>query len=160
MLGTILGKVECRILKDADQLGQLLDHVLALAELVGVVEVRKVAARKLFIGRNQRGDNLGVDLVADISAALEGDHVLEAAACGNDDRRREVIAIAVFVADVFDEQQKQHVVFVLTGVHTTPQLVAGCPEGGVEVGFLDRHQVLVRIMVPYRQSTRAYPTVE
>ena len=47
----------------------------------------------------------------------------------------------VFVADVLDEQQDEDVVLVLAGVHAAAQLVAACPEGGVEFGFLEGHAV-------------------
>ncbi len=81
----------------------------------------------------------GVDLVADVALALEGDHVLEARALGDGDRRGEVVAVAVLVGDVLDEQHEQDVVLVLAGIHAATELVAGGPERGVEVGFLDRH---------------------
>ena len=70
---------------------------------------------------------------------LEGDHVLEAGALWNRDGRGEVIGVAVFVGDVFDEQHEQDVVLVLAGIHAATQFIAGSPEGGVEVGFLDGH---------------------
>ncbi len=47
--------------------------------------------------------------------------------------------VAVLVGDVFDEQHEQDVVLVLAGIHAAAQLIAGGPEGGVEVGFLDCH---------------------
>ena len=50
-------------------------------------------------------------------------------------------AVAVFVGDVLDEQHEQDVVLVLAGIHAAAQFVAGGPEGGVEVGFLDGHGV-------------------
>ena len=52
-------------------------HRLAFAELIGVVEVGKVAASQALVGVDQRLDDLGVDLVADVAIALEGDHILE-----------------------------------------------------------------------------------
>ena len=112
---------------------------LTVAELVRVVEVRKVAAGEAGVGVDQRLDDLRVDLVADVAVALEGDHVLEARALRDDDRRREVVGVAVFVGDVFDEQHEQDVVLVLAGIHAAAQFIARGPEGGVEVGFLDGH---------------------
>ena len=51
----------------------------------------------------------------------------------------EVVGIAVFVRDVFDEEHEQDVVLVLAGVHAAAEFIAGGPEGRVEVGFLDCH---------------------
>ena len=48
-------------------------------------------------------------------------------------------AVAVFVGDVLDEQHEQDVVLVLAGIHAAAQFIAGGPERGVEVGFLDGH---------------------
>ena len=140
MFGAVLREVEFRLLEDADQVGQSLDHRRAFAELVGVVEVGEVAFRQAGIGIDQRGDDLGIDPVADIALALEGDHVLEAGARRDGHRRREVVAVAVLVADVFDEQHEQDIVLVLAGIHAPAQLVAGGPEGRVEIGFLDGHR--------------------
>ena len=110
--------------------------------MFGVVEVGEVAAGEPRIGVDQRLDDLGVDLVADVALALERDHVLEARALGDRDRRGEVVAVAVLVGDVLDEQHEQDVVLVLAGIHAAAQLVARGPEGGVEVGFLDGHGLL------------------
>ena len=70
-------KVERLVLEDGDQVGEPLHHLLAAAELGGVVEVRHVGQ---LVGIGQRGDDLLVDLVADVGLALERDHVLEAGA--------------------------------------------------------------------------------
>ncbi len=93
------------------------------------------------VGVGQRGDDLLVDLVADVALALEGDHVLEARALRDGDRR--VGLAGVLVADVLDEQQDEDVVLVLAGVHAAAQLVAARPEGGVEFGFLQGHRSLL-----------------
>ncbi len=85
----------------------------------------------------QRADDLLVDLVADIARALEGEHVLEASAGRDGDRR--VGLAGVFVADVLDEQQDQDVVLVLTGVHAAAQLIAAGPQGAIQFGFLQGH---------------------
>lgn len=84
----------------------------------------------------QAADDL-VEPVADLLVAARRDHVGEAAAGWHLDQR--VAAAGVFVGDVFDEQQYQHVVLVLAGVHAAAQLVAGGPKGGIEFGFLDGH---------------------
>ena len=63
--------------------------------------------------------------------------ILEARTGRNRDRR--VGLAGVFVADVLDEQQDEDVILVLAGVHAATELVAAGPEGGVELGFLERH---------------------
>ena len=55
------------------------------------------------------------------------------------------LAVAVLVGDVLDEQHEQDVVLVLAGIHAAAQFIAGCPEGGVEVGFLDGHELNARL---------------
>ena len=57
----------------------------------------------------------------------------------DDDRRGEVVAVTIFVGDVFDEQHEQDVVLVLAGVHAAAQFIAGSPERRVEFGFFNRH---------------------
>jgi hypothetical protein len=54
-------------------------------------------------------------LVTDVALAFERDHVSEAGALGDPDGR--VGHAGVFVADVFDEEEDEDVVFVLAGVH-------------------------------------------
>ena len=44
MLCTVLGEVEFRLLKYGDQIGQAIHHRLAFTQLVGIVEIREVAA--------------------------------------------------------------------------------------------------------------------
>ena len=41
-LGAVLGEVEGRVLEDGDQVGEPVDHLLAVAELGGVIEVGEV----------------------------------------------------------------------------------------------------------------------
>jgi hypothetical protein len=55
------------------------------------------------------------------AAALERDHVGKAGA-GRDGDGREGLT-GVLVADVLDEQQHQHIVFVLAGIHAAAQFV-------------------------------------
>ena len=126
----MLAEVEFRFLEDGDQVGQAVDSVLAFAQLVGVVEVGKVAARQLAVGLDERLDDLGVDPVADVVLAFQGHHVLERGALGDDDRWGKVVAVGVLVAD---EQHEQDIVLVLAGVHAATQFIARCPDGAVEV---------------------------
>ena len=136
-VSAVLREVERGVLEDGDEVGEPVHLLLAVAELGGVVEVRHVGQ---LVGSGQRPEDLLVDLVADVGLALEGHHVLEAGARRNRDRG--VGHAGVLVADVLDEQQHQHVVLVLAGIHAAAQLVAAGPEGGVEFGFFQGHASL------------------
>ena len=78
--------------KMAIRLREAIHHRLPFAELVRVVEVGEVAAGEPGVGVDERLDDPGVDLVADVALALERDHVLEARARWDDDGRGEVVA--------------------------------------------------------------------
>ena len=45
----------------------------------------------------------------------------------------------LYVADVFDEEEDEDVVFVLGSVHAAAEFVAGGPEGTVEFRFSEGH---------------------
>ena len=130
----VLREIERRVLKDGDEVGEAFHLGFAVAELGGVVEVRHVGQ---LVGVGQRSEDLLVDLVANVGLALERDHVLEARAIGNGDRR--VGHARVFVADVFHEQQHQDIVLVLAGIHAAAQLIATGPERAVEFRLLQSH---------------------
>ena len=53
-VGAVARKVQLRLLEDGDQVGQPVDHRLAFAQLVGIVEVGEVAGRQLLVGAEQR----------------------------------------------------------------------------------------------------------
>jgi hypothetical protein len=50
VLGAVFREIELRLLEDGDEVGEPLDHGVALAELVGVVEVREVALGEPGVG--------------------------------------------------------------------------------------------------------------
>jgi len=132
----VLGKVQSRILEYGDEVGQSLDHLLTAPELIGIVEVREI--RKV-VGLHQRSNDLGIDLITDVSRTFECHHVLEARTVRDLDRS--VRNTSILVADVFDEQKDQHIVLVLAGIHTATKLVAGLPKRGIEFGFFESHRV-------------------
>ena len=72
VLGAVLREIERGVLEDGAQVAQLLDLLSAVAEFVRVVEIGKVAAGKAGVRVDERLDDLGVDLVADVVLALEG----------------------------------------------------------------------------------------
>jgi hypothetical protein len=114
---------------------------LALAELVGVVEIGEVAAGEAAVRIDQRLDDLDVDLVADIALALERDHVTETRARPDDNRRGEIVAVPVFIGDVFDEQHEQDIALVLAGVHAAAQFIARSPERRVKFRLFNGHSL-------------------
>lgn len=71
MLGPVLAEIEPRILEDVDQVSEPLYSILALAELVWVVEIRKVGAGQAEgVGVDERLNDLGVDPVTDVTVPL------------------------------------------------------------------------------------------
>ena len=95
-LGAVAAEVEVG-LEDGDQLGQAILHLLALAELVLIVEVGDVDDALQIVGLGELGDDL-VDLVADLLVALERDHVVEAAALGHFDQR---IGLPAYLSETY-----------------------------------------------------------
>lgn len=133
-IGTVLREVQRRVFKRGDQVGEPIHHLFASAELGGVIEVRHVGQ---LVGCSQRAHDALVDLVANVGAALERHHVGKAGTSRDGDGREGLPG--VLVADVFDEQQHQHVILVLAGIHAAAQFVTRCPEGRIELRFLDSH---------------------
>ena len=100
---------------DLEELKRVMDDktilvtIMAANNEIGVVQ--PVGEIGKLVGASQRGDDLLVDLIADVGLALERDHVLEAGAFRNLDRG--VGHAGVAVADVFDEQENEDVILVL-----------------------------------------------
>ena len=69
----------------------------------------------------------------------------------------DALVVRVFVGHVFDEQHEQHVVLVLASIHAAAQLIAGGPDRGVEVRFLEGHGLNSRQFA--RQEWRGICTV-
>ena len=59
--------------------------------------------------------------------AFQSDHILETGALWNSNRR--IRLAGIFIADVFDEQQDEHIILVLRSIHAAAQFVAAFPEG-------------------------------
>ena len=148
-LGAVAAEIELRLVEDRHEVGEAVHHLLALAELVGVVEVGDVDHALEVVRLGELGDDL-VDLVADFLVALERDHIGETAALGHVEQG--VLLAGVLVGDVFHEQQDEDVVLVLRGVHAAPQLVAAFPEGAVKFGFLDGHMFDNLVLSPKFQG--------
>ena len=125
-IGSVLGEVEGRFLKDGNEAGESVYHLLAAAEFGGFIEVREV---REIVGFRQWGDDLLVNLIADIGLALELDHVLKARPRGNCDWGK--LDSGVFVADVLDEKQDEDVVLVLAGIHAAAKFIATGPERAI-----------------------------
>jgi hypothetical protein len=151
-LGAVLGEVESRVLENGDKVGEPLHLLLATAELGVLVEVREIGE---LVGVGQRGDDLLVDLVADVGLALEGDHVFEARAGRDSDRR--VGLAGVFVTDVLDEEQDEDIILVLAGIHAAAEFIATGPERTVEFRFLNRHVSVVTSLAHTNYCAEEYP---
>ncbi len=132
-LGSVAPEVEGWVVEDRDEIGEAVDHLLALTQLVGVVEVGNIdyALEVVFLGKF--ADDL-VDLIADLLVPLERHHVSEAAALGHLDQR--IFLSGVSVGDVLNEQQDEDVVLILRGIHAAAQFIATSPEGAIKFGFL------------------------
>jgi hypothetical protein len=57
-LGAVLREIERRVLEDGNQVGEPIHHLLAAAELRGVIEIREI--REL-VGVGKRGNDLLVE---------------------------------------------------------------------------------------------------
>ena len=135
-LGAVAPEVERRGVEDRDQVREPVHHFLALAQLVGVVEVGHIDHALEVVRLRQAADDL-VDLLADLLVALQRHHVGKPAADRYIDQG--IPLPGILVRNVFHEQQGQHVVLVLRGVHATAKFVAAPPERPVELGFFDGH---------------------
>ena len=133
--GAVLREIQRLVLEDGDQVRQAIHNLLAAAELVRVIEIGEI---REFVGAGKWGDDLLVDLIADIRFALQGDHILETRSRWDGNGR--IWHTRIFVADVLDEQQHQYIILVLRRIHAAAQLVTACPERGVEFRFFDWHE--------------------
>lgn len=121
-LGSVPPEVDA--FEDGHQLGEPVHHLLALAELLLVVEVREIdGSLQLFVGVRQASYDL-IDFIADLLVVLGGDHVCESATCRNREKGTRITSVAV--RNVLHEQENENVVFILRGVHSTPEFVADC----------------------------------
>ena len=91
---------------DALALLHLVTPAPFMGQLYRASESCRRAGRRAVRGEERR-DDLLVDLVADVGLALEGRHVLEARALGDDDRA--IGHVGVLVADLLDEKQDEDV---------------------------------------------------
>ena len=127
--GGVALEVKPRRVENGNQVRQPVDHLLALAQFVGVVEVRDIDHAFEIVGLREPANEL-VDLVANLLVALEHHHVGEAGARRH--VQEHVFLAAVFVGNIFHEQQDQDVIFVLRGIHSPAQLIAAFPERAIE----------------------------
>jgi hypothetical protein len=141
------------ILKNRDEVSEPLYHLLATAKLSRLIEVRHVGQ---LVGIGQRADDFLVDLIADVRLAFEGDHVFEAGAGRDGDRR--IRHASVLVAYVLDEKQDEDIVLVLAGIHAAAEFVAARPERRIKFRLLESHALrhpamLAREKANYRTSS-------
>lgn len=79
--GPVVTEVEVRVVEQSYKIGQAIHHVLALTQLIRVVEVGYVDHALEAVGFCQFGDD-DVDPVADVRLTLEGHQVRKAPALG------------------------------------------------------------------------------
>jgi hypothetical protein len=128
---------EVEVIEDGDELGEAVLHLLALAELLLVVEVGLVDDVAQPVGFGELGDVL-IDRSPISLSPLSGEHVIEGTASRYIDQ---TIWIRLgFVGDKLHKQKRQDVVLVLTSVHATTKLVAACPERCVKIRLLQSHR--------------------
>lgn len=121
----------------ASQVTPLADQRVAVTQLGWIVEVGHI---RQLVSLSQRPQNLFVDLVANVGRTLQSHHVCKAGSSRDGDWG--VRLTSVLVADVLHEQQNQHVILVLAGIHAASQFVTGLPEGGVKGRFFDCHLLM------------------
>ena len=140
VLGAVLREVERGVLEDADQVGRGAPPSPAPSpSLFGSLKSGKsLRARRELASIS--GWMTWVLILSPMSLLpLSATMSLKLAPLGMVTGGAKSSLVAVFVGDVFDEQHEQDVVLVLAGIHAAAQFIAGGPEGGVEVGFLDGH---------------------
>lgn len=86
----------------------------------------------------QRCDDLLVDLIANIGLALQSNHIRKTCAFRHSDWR--VGDTCVLVTDIFDEEERQHVILLLARIHAATEFVAAGPKRAVEFGFFQGHR--------------------
>ncbi len=131
---------EVKPLKYRHKPGEAVLHLFSPPELRLVVEVRLVDDAPEIVCFREPADDL-VDPIADLLVALQFHHIGETSTLRHHDDR--VLPSSVPVGDVLHKQQREDVVLVLRGIHTTTELIATAPEGAIEFRFLDRHWFLV-----------------
>ncbi len=109
---------------------------MPLPSFIFVVEVGDIDHALEVVRLSELGDNL-VHLLADLFIALGRHHISEAAALRHIEKS--VLLLAVFVRNVFHEQQDEHVVLVLRSVHAAAQFIAARPQRRIKFRFFDSH---------------------
>ncbi len=105
-------------------------HRLAVAEFGWIVEIGVVDDALEVVGIGQCADG-DVDAFANVWFALESDEIVERATGRHVDQ-----AVAVrlrLVGYVLHEEQGEHIVLVLGGIHTAPELIRAGPQRAVEL---------------------------
>ena len=128
---------EIKAVEDPDKFRQFVDHSLAFAKAVVVVEVVIRALQPAHpVRRRQCADNL-IETFTNVGLSVSRDHIGEGATFWHFDLS--ITLPGIFVGYIFHEQKGQDVVFVLRGVHAAAQLVATGPKSCIKFSFLDGH---------------------
>ena len=128
---------EVEIAEDGDECGESVLLLFAVAEFAAVVEIRLVNdSDKIFVSLGEFADDF-VDFLTDVFVASEVFHGVETTIFWYDDDG--VGVVVRFVGDVFHEEEREDVVFVLGCVHAAAEFVAALPERCVELRFFQCH---------------------
>ena len=133
----VLPEVKLGAAEDVDELRELLDHLLALADLGIVVEMdvlEHTAQLRVRSGKRGKGD---VDLLADVLFVAKILEVVEAAPLWQYDGG--VLASLELVRDVLHEHERKNIILVLAWVHAASKLIAELVQRRIHVVLLDGH---------------------
>ncbi len=115
---------------------EAVDHLFSCTQLFIIVKRNHINYPFQVIALREFADN-DVDFFANIFLSFECRDVFETSAFRDFNYRMRIVRL--FVGDVLDEQEYQHVIFVLAGVHSSAQRITTCPKGGIEFRFLNSH---------------------
>ena len=114
VFSTVFGKIQFRTAENLNELTELFNHLIALAELVGVIERNLVNNATQIIGCCQLCNNL-IDAFSDVLLADQLDHIVKATTLRDFDVG--IVLTCEFVRNVFHEQKGEDIIFILRGIH-------------------------------------------
>ena len=124
-LCAVLTEVQGWILKDRHQIREAILHLLPLAQLIGIIEVRHIDHAFEIVVLGELRNNL-VDLIADLFIAFQCNHIGKSATRRNLNQR--IALTRIFVGDVFYEEEDENIILILRGVHPTTKFIAAFPQ--------------------------------
>jgi len=120
----VLAEVKIVILEYGNKIAERVDFVFSLSQFRVILEVCHEDSFKL-VGLG-KGSHLLVHLFANVGLALESDEVFKKASLRNVNIK--TIIATTLVADVFHEENHQHIILVLACIHTATKFIAAFPQ--------------------------------